>query len=269
MVRPTPMQGIADYEFLRSLGSGNHGQFFLARRPPRLPVDAEYVAVKVLSGESTADTFRRATREMKAFATVRSPYLVTLYDAGQHDGVFYYSMEYLPGGTLAEPAQPLDQAGILRAVADAARAAAALHAAGIVHRDIKPSNVLLTANGAKLSDLGLSQVFTPGVTLTGMGSISSVEFTDPDLLHGEPPGPPNDVWSLGVMLHRAASGVGVYGDLPASDGLLALRRILSMKPEVSPALPARVADIVRDCLAPAAQRPAAAGLADRIAAAAY
>ena len=111
------MQGIADYEFIRPLGSGNHGQFFLARRPPRLPVDVEYVAVKVLGGESTADTFRRATREMKAFASVRSPYLVTLYDAGQHDGVFYYSMEYLPAGSLAEPAQPLDPATALRAVA--------------------------------------------------------------------------------------------------------------------------------------------------------
>jgi serine/threonine protein kinase len=263
------MQGIADYEFIRSLGSGNHGQFFLARRPARLPVDVEFVAVKVLSGESTADTFRRATREMKAFATGRSPHLVMLYDAGQHDGVFYYSMEYLPGGTLAEPARPLDQAGAVRAVADAARAAAALHAAGIVHRDIKPSNVLLAGNGAKLSDLGLSQVFTPGVTLTGMGAITSVEFTDPDLLHGEPPGPANDVWSLGVMLHRVASGTGVYGDLPTNDGLLALRRILSVKPEISPDLPGPLADLVRDCLAPALHRPTAADLADRLSATAH
>ena len=65
------------------------------------------MAVKVLSGESTTDTFRRATREMQAFAAVRSPYLVTLYDAGQHDGVFYYSMEYLPGGSLAAADRPL------------------------------------------------------------------------------------------------------------------------------------------------------------------
>jgi serine/threonine protein kinase len=258
------MQGIADYEFVRSLGSGNHGQFFLARRPLRLPIEVEFVAVKVLGGESTADTFRRATREMKAFASVRSPYLVTLYDAGQHDGVFYYSMEYLPSGTLANPTYGLDQTKTLRAVGDAARAAADLHAAGLVHRDIKPTNVLLTATGAKLSDLGLSQVFTPGVTLTGMGSITSVEYTDPDLLHGEPPGPHNDVWSLGVMLHRAAAGIGVYGDLPPSDGLLALRRILSTKPEISSTLAVPLADLVRDCLAPPQQRPTAAAVAERL-----
>jgi serine/threonine protein kinase len=259
------MQGIADYEFVRPLGWGNHGQFFLARKPQRLPVAAEFVAVKVLSGESSEDTFRRATREMKAFASVQSPYLVMLFDAGQQDGVFYYSMEYLPGGSLAEPAQPLDQARVTRAVGDAARAAAALHAAGIVHRDIKPSNVLLGADGAKLSDLGLSQVFAPGVTLTGMGSIASVEYTDPDVLRGEPPGPQHDVWSLGVMLHRLTAGVGVYGDVPLNDGLLALRRIMATKPEISPSLPAPLTDAVRDCLAPPDQRLTAAALADRLA----
>src|SRR3954447_10796044 len=131
------MQGIADYEFIRSLGQGNHGEFHLAKRPARLPIDVEQVAVKVVGGTGE-DAFRRATRELKAFAVVQSPYLVTLYDAGQQGGIFYYSMEYLPSGSLAEPAGPLDVPAKLRAVACAAMAAQALHDAGIVHRDIKP-----------------------------------------------------------------------------------------------------------------------------------
>lgn len=258
------VQGIADYEFVQPLGSGNHGLFFLARRPQRLPVPDEFVAVKVLSGESTTDTFRRATRELQAFAQVVSPYLVTLYDAGQHDGIFYYSMEYLPGGSLAQPAAPLTPAAGLRAVAHAARAVAALHAAQIVHRDVKPGNVLLHEGGGKLSDLGLSQVFTPGVTLTGMGPIGSVEYMDPVLIQGEPPTPDNDVWSLGVMAHRVGTGQGVYGDLPSGDGLLALRRILSAPPQVSPAAPPALAALVTDCLRPLGQRPSALEVADRL-----
>jgi len=258
------VQGIADYEFVRPLGSGNHGHFFLARRPARLPVDMEYVAVKVLSAESTDVAFRRAVRELTAFSAVQSPYLVAPFDAGQQDGSFYYSMEYLPAGSLASPADPPAPADALRAVADAARAAAALHAAGIVHRDIKPGNVLLHPGGGKLSDLGLAQVFAEGVTITGMGPLDSVEYVDPAVLMGGRSVPAADVWSLGVMLHRVVSSTGVYGDLSGGDGLLALRRVLSTPPQVSSTLPEPVADLVRDCVAPAGQRPSATTFAARI-----
>ncbi len=100
------MHSIADYEFVQPLGAGSHGQCFLAHRPARLPLEVESVAVKVLYGESTADTFRRATRELRAFAAVRSPYQVELFDAGQHDGIFYYSMRYLDEGNLDRPTRP-------------------------------------------------------------------------------------------------------------------------------------------------------------------
>ena len=70
------------------------------------------------------------------------------------------------------------------------------------------------------------------------------------------------------MLNRAITGHGVYGELPGNDGLLALRRILSTKPEVTPTLPAPLAEIVRDCLAPAPERPTAPVVAERLSAAA-
>jgi serine/threonine protein kinase len=244
------VQGIADYEFERSLGDGNHGEFFLARRPERLPVDAEHVAVKVLSGPTTEDVFRRATRELTAFAAVRSPYLVALYDAGQQGGVFYYSMEYLPGGSLAKPTLPLTSYDVRIAVAQAARAAHDLHEAGIVHRDIKPGNVLLHAGGAKLSDLGLSQVLAPGMTLTGMGSMASVEFTDPVLLHGEAPTRASDIWSLAVTLHRALTGRSLYGELPENDPVLVLRKVLSTPPTVSGELDEPTAGLIRAAISP-------------------
>jgi eukaryotic-like serine/threonine-protein kinase len=262
------VQRIADYEFVRQLGDGNHGTFHLAERPARLPVPDQHVAVKVLSAPTSEETFRRATKELRAFAAVRSPYLVSLYDAGQEGGVFYYAMEFLPLGSLASPTRPLSREEVLRAVEHAARAAHALHEAGLVHRDIKPGNVLLHEHGAKLSDLGLAQVLAPGMTVTGMGPLASLEYVDPQVLTGGRASRATDIWSLGATLHAAACGTGIYGALPDRDPLLALRKVLSTTPAVSTDLAPEVRDLVEHCLAPdAAARPRTAlELADALAA---
>jgi serine/threonine protein kinase len=253
------MHGIADYDFEKSLGDGNHGEVFLARRPERLPVDAEHVVVKVLSGPVPEETFRRAARELTAFAGVRSPYLAALYDTGQQAGVLYYAMEHLPGGSLAAPTLTLTRDEVLTAVAHAARGAHALHEAGIVHRDIKPGNVLLHAGGAKLSDPGLSHVLAPGVTITGLGPMGSVEFVEPMVLRGDAASRASDLWSLGVTLHRALTGRGLHGDLPEGDPVLVLRRVLSGAPAVAPELAPPVADLITAATAPdPTARPATA-----------
>lgn len=253
------MQRIADYEFVRPLGDGNHGTFHLATRPARLPVLDAQVAVKVMSAPTSEETFRRATKELRAFAAVRSPYLVQLYDAGQEGPVFYYAMEFLPLGSLASPARPLDGSEVLRAVEHAARAAHALHESGLVHRDIKPSNVLLHERGAKLSDLGLAQVLAPGMTVTGMGPLASLEYVDPQVLTGGRASRATDIWSLGATLHAAVAGPGIYGLLPDRDPLLALRKVLSTTPTASADLPPDVRSLVERCIAPdAADRPGTA-----------
>ncbi len=251
--------GIADYRFVRHLGAGNHGVFYLANRPDRLHIDAEFVAVKVLSGSNSQDTFRRATRELAAFAAVRSPYLVTLYDAGQQGDDLYYSMEYLPAGSLADAIGSVPPNQVLAAVADAARAAHALHEAGIAHNDIKPGNVLLHDGHAKLSDLGLSQLLAPGMTMTGLGSTGSVEYLDPAVIRGELPGRATDIFALGSTLHRALTGTGLYGDLPTDNTMLAMRRVLSHAPEISPNLPPGVREVIASAIDPnQAARPATA-----------
>lgn len=258
--------GIADYRFIRMLGGGNHGVFYLAQRPQRLNIDADLVAVKVLSGSNSQDTFRRATRELAAFAAVRSPFLVTLYDAGQQGDDLYYSMEYLPAGSLEDAAGSLSARRALGAVADAARAAHALHEAGIAHNDIKPANIMLHDTGAKLSDLGLSQLLTPGLTITGLGSAESVEYLDPAVIRGELPSRATDIFALGATLHRALTGTGLYGDLPSNNTMLAMRRVLSHEPEFSASLPPGAREVIAAAIDknPSARPATAAELADRI-----
>ncbi len=250
--------GIADYEFVRDLGDGNYGTFHLAKTPPRLPVESEFVAVKVLAGGTTDETFRRSTRELQLFASIQSPYLVRLFDAGQEGGTFYYAMEYHPLGSLATPGRPLNRAEVLRAMTHAARAAHDLHEVGCVHRDIKPANVLLHEQGAVLSDLGLAQILNPGQTVTGIGSLGSMEFMDPVVVRGARPSRACDIWSLGATLHRALTGEGIYGELPDAP-LLALRVVLSSEPLLAPSLSPDEAAVIRHCLeADSSKRPISA-----------
>ena len=262
------MEGIADYRFIRRLGEGAHGEFYLAEPPSRLALGASYVAVKVLGGQTNEQALRRATRELRAFASVRCPYLVRLYDAGQDGGHFFYATDYFEEGSLANPKDPLGRDRVLEAVEHAARAAHALHEAGIVHGGIKPANVLLSPDGGRLSDLGLAQTLAPGMTVTSVGSVGAVEFMDPAILRGERGSRASDIWSLGATLHHALTGQGLYGPIPEDDPLVGVRRVLGHRPKLADGLRPEEARLIEACLAaePKDRPPTAAAVADGVAA---
>jgi eukaryotic-like serine/threonine-protein kinase len=265
---------VADYVVVRQLGEGNHGRYYLARPPARLELAEEFVALKVFGDRVGELAYERGVRELRAFAAVRSPYLVTVYDAVLED-TFAYAMQYFPLGSLSAPARPLARAEVHRALENAARAAHALHEAGMAHSDIKPANVLLTESsdgstagiGGRLSDLGLARFLAPGATLTSMGRASSVEYVDPDVIGGARPSRRTEIWALGATVHRALAGTGVYGELPDAQPLLAIRKVLGAQPQIDAALRPDEAELVRLCLAPDDGRlPTAEAVADRLAA---
>jgi serine/threonine protein kinase len=104
------------------------------------------------------------------------------------------------------------------------------------------------------------------MTVTGMGPIGSVEYLDPAILAGERAGRSSDLWSIGVTLHRAITGEGVYGELPENEPLVAIRKVLSSDPVLSDRLSDEERALIEACLAPdAADRPATAlEVAERI-----
>jgi len=262
---PVPA-AVADYVIVRLLGEGNHGRYYLARPPERLGLREEFVALKVFGDRVSEPAYDRGVRELRAFAAVRSPYLVTIFDAVLEDS-FAYAMQYFPLGSLAAPARPLARPAVYQALEHASRAAHALHDAGLAHGDIKPANVLLADDGGRLSDLGLARFLAPGATLTGMGRASSVEYLDPDLLSGARPSRRTEVWALGATIHRALAGIGLYGELPDTQPVLAIRKVLSTAPRIAPGLRPAEAEVVRLCLAADSERlPDAAAVAERLAA---
>lgn len=253
---------VADYVITGAVGEGGHGSFFLATPPARLGGVGDQVVLKLVAGGDDA-TFRRFTRELRLFNRVQHPGLVRLFDAGQHEDWFFYSMEWCAGGTLAAPKAAIGPAGTIGAVAQAARAVHALHEQGIAHRDIRPGNVMLRDTeaiqvDACLADLGLAQ-FGSG-SVTSMAPLASIGFIDPALLLGENAGRATDIYSLGAVLHWTLTGQHLHPVETGGDAMLAVRAILRTAPNVrrdllSPA----AADLVAACVdRDVAQRPATA-----------
>jgi serine/threonine protein kinase len=266
------VDGIADYRFIERLGEGNHGTFWLARPPERLRLTVDFVAVKTLVQQAGPQDFSRMANELRVYAAVDSPYLVRILDAGHQEGRLYYATDYHLDGSLAMPARPMGHSEVMLAVADAARGAHALHEAGIAHRDIKPGNVLLCPTGepggvrARLGDLGLAQILNPGQTVTGIGPVGTIEYLAPEQVQGHKASRASDVWALGVTLHRALTGRGVYDDFPVTSLLDALRHVTGNRPVIDDELDREVSDVIGRCLDenPGYRYPTAADLADAL-----
>lgn len=238
---------LGDYEIVGPLTEGGHGRFYLANPPARLGLTGQ-VVVKVVGATKDAG-FRRFTRELKLFARVDSPHLVKLYDAGQHEELFFYAMEWCKGGTLAEPTSELTRAEKRSAVADIARAVDDLHESGIAHRDLRPGNVLLRSDGsACLGDLGLAHLGSGSVT--SMAPMASIGFVDPKLIMGEAASRTTDIYSLGAILHWALTGKHIHPGVEGVDPMMAVRSVLRHPPHVDrESLTAEEADLILACTA--------------------
>jgi serine/threonine protein kinase len=247
---PPERTSLADYQLLGRLDDGGGGVQYRAVAPARLgQAGGAVVVVKILEG-TPERAFDRLSRMLQTFAALTSPYLVPLLDAGQDGDVFFTTFPDRPGGTLLRPTRPLGPAGAASAVAQAARGAHALHEAGIAHRDISPGAVLLHDDGAWLGGLDLARAAAAGGSVTSMGSLHSVGYVDPAFIKGEPPSRATDLYSLAATLHLALTGVPIHPDLPETDSMLAVRRVLRDAPTISPALDADARDLIVANLGP-------------------
>jgi serine/threonine protein kinase len=161
---PDMPEMLGGYKIEKKLGEGGMGAVYLARQ---LSLDRP-VAVKVMNRmwAKDADFIARFTREAYAAAQLTHHNVVQIHDIGVEGDVHFFSMEYVPGKSLAalvKEQKRLDPEEAAGYALQAARGLKFAHDHGMIHRDIKPENLLLNEQGiVKVMDLGL--VKTPGTS---------------------------------------------------------------------------------------------------------
>jgi WD40 repeat protein len=275
-VQGTPAGGGADlpvvpgYDVLEELGRGGMGVVYRAwqLRPRRV------VALKmILAGDHAGpEALARFEVEAEAVARLQHPQIVPIYEVGEHYGRPYFTLEYLPGGSLERKltGTPQPAGGAAELVETLARAMHHAHGQGIVHRDLKPANVLLSADGTpKITDFGLAKLLAGGGGVqTQSGAIlGTPSYMAPEQAGGKRQeiGPAVDVYALGAILYELLTGRPPFrGETP----LETLHQVQAQEPvppsRLQPRLPRDLTTICLKCLAkePRKRYASAAALAD-------
>jgi serine/threonine protein kinase len=225
-----PDEWVEHFQIIRCLGRGGMGEVYLARDSKL----GRKVAIKVIRRKvfRNPEAWQRFFNEAKVTARFSHPHIVTLYSVGEHRGLPYVVLEYLPGPTLRGLMERGAVGGsraieLMIAVAEALEEA---HRHQILHRDLKPENLIIPQDGrVRVLDFGLAKVVTdddmslaatmcaekaagdqsplPSEVETQAGTIRGTPFyMAPEQWQGQPCSGATDVWALGVLLYELLAG---------------------------------------------------------------
>jgi serine/threonine protein kinase len=248
---------VGPYQLIKAIGAGGSARVDLARIERAYGFQRHVVIKRPLehlrSDARAADSLRR---EARLGGRLRHPNLVSILDAGVHDGYDYLVLEYVHGGSLRDMMQTEEGArvrdaslevalAIVRDVARGVHEAHELHdehgaPLGLVHRDVSPGNVLIGIDGAvKLADFGIAKE-TRVATLSG-SMHGTVTYMAPEQCRGHAFDRRADIFSLGVILYELVTGVRLFW---ADNDVASLHRVLAgtvprprkLKPSIAPVL---------------------------------
>ncbi|MGV9879050.1 protein kinase domain-containing protein [Streptomyces sp. NPDC003006] len=207
----SPASYIGPYRVIRELGAGGMGRVHLAASR-----SGRAVAVKVVRPELAADPdFRRRFKaEVDAARAVSGAFTAPVVDADPEGPQPWLATAYIPGPSLTDALEahgPMPEPTLRVLGGGLAEALAAIHRAGLIHRDLKPSNILLTLDGPRVIDFGISRA-VDGTVLTAEGQVAgSPGYMSPEQSRGLELTPASDVFAFGAVLAFAATGIPPFG----------------------------------------------------------
>jgi serine/threonine-protein kinase len=200
---------LAGYRIEERIGRGGMG---LVYRAEHLNLRRR-AAIKIIAPElaETSGFHERFNREARIAAALQHPNIVTVYDAGDEDGLLYLAMQYIEGSDLSSVLRSQGRLRPYRALDVCRQVAAALdaaHAQGLIHRDVKPANVLIEGRTAFLTDFGLTKRIEGTQTnLTKAGDVvGTIHYVAPEQIEGGRVDARTDIYSLGCLVYHCLTG---------------------------------------------------------------
>ncbi len=237
MTEPRMLGG---FRIVRELGRGGMAVVYLARDEQL----KREVALKVLP-RSSAMSERRIARfrhEGRAIAKLNHGNIVQVYTIGHEGDEHFIAMEYVEGRTLAEQLKWLSKLDMaeqmmqlasretlrrnVEVIAQVADGLEHAHRHDVIHRDVKPSNILIDGEGcAKLADFGIARILREdGMTKTDEtpGTYAYMSPEQAQLKRQKTIDGRADVYSLGVVLYEALTGMPAFTGSSAAEVLAAV-----------------------------------------------
>jgi serine/threonine-protein kinase len=202
------VEKIGRYQIDGELGKGAMGVVYKATDPNI----GRTVALKTMRvdvhGLEHDEMVRRFQNEARAAGVLNHPNIVTIYDAGEDNGIFYIAMEYIEGRTLSAVLQQQRSLVASEVVDIGSQICAGLqyaHSKKVIHRDIKPANIMIGPNGSvKIMDFGIAKA---GASLTHTGEVvGTPNYMSPEQVKGRELDGRSDLFSAGVMLYEMLTG---------------------------------------------------------------
>lgn len=256
------------YELISEIARGGMGVVYRARDT----VLNRVVAVKmILSGAmATPDERGRFQREAQLVAHLDHPNVVPIHEVGEQDGLPYFTMRLIEGGSLADRRDAYeDPRAAARLVAILARAIQFANEKGFIHCDLKPSNILMDRDGApRITDFGLARHASESSGMTASGAIlGTPSYMAPEQASGrrQEISPATDVYGLGAILYELLTGRPPFHLPTKMETVLQAIYGEPIPPhELRPDLPRELESICLKCLekSPKDRYPSAAALAD-------
>jgi serine/threonine-protein kinase len=224
---------VPGYRLMRRLGCGGMGEVYLACQLFPTPEEAlRPVALKTIRPDlmTSREHRERFIEEVKKAARLEHPHVVRTLHVGPAEGLLWFTMPLLPGGSLADrvAGTPLPSRQAAELLLPVARAVEYLHGQGLVHLDLKPANVLLDGAGRpQVADFGMARLLpADGASYATQGLGGTVSYMAPEQAD-ERVSTSCDVYGLGATLYELLTGRPPFR---GASGLETLRQVRECEP---------------------------------------